>query len=158
MAGPLRVLTACAALCVSFVLLAIIATNYGQYQEYDSQVDGKEGQLRALQSQHSDMKRSLAFLQLPKGREQVLLQNGYLRPGDRILLFPSESKPSSVADDPANASTPTSSPVLSVSPSTSANTAPETGNAWSRASDTLGRWWDDARRASGSHSASREAP
>jgi hypothetical protein len=122
------------ALPLAFVFVAlgtIIAANLAQYREYKGQADTKAAQLAALQAQHDTMKRRLAFLQLPKGREQTLLEHGYIRPGNRILLFPSEPK------------TTTSDKSVTAPPKmqTPAVLQEESGTAWSRAAQSVSRWW-----------------
>ncbi len=112
-------------------LSTIISANYTQYREYQEQADSKASQLSALEAQHDTMKRRLAFLQLPKGREQTLLEHGYIRPGDRILLFPSEPK----TTNSVRKTTPipvTQAPVVA---------REEGGTAWSRAARSVSRWW-----------------
>ena len=154
MAGPTRVVAACAALVVSGLLLAVISSNHAQFRTHQAQADGHAQQLRALQTQHNDMKRRLAFLQLPKGREQVLLKNGYLRPGDRVLLFPDEADSIRAAKTQSSTRTPQSAPVAA----TDSNPQNAVVENRDNTPSTLSRWWNDARRASGSQSANAAQP
>ena len=117
------------------VLSAMMAGNYAQFRKYQVQVDLKASQLAALQQTHGTLKHRLGFLQLPKGREQVLLEHGYIKPGNRILLFPTE---------------PTKSDSLGTSSSTRSNDAADSqgfsdkeegGTAWDRAARTLSEWF-----------------
>ncbi len=154
MAGPTRVVAACAALVVSGLLLAVISSNHAQFRTHQAQADGHAQQLYALQTQHNDMKRRLAFLQLPKGREQVLLKNGYLRPGDRVLLFPDEADSIRAAKTQSSTRNPQSAPVAT----TDSNPQNAVVENRDNTPSTLSRWWNDARRASGSQSANAAQP
>jgi hypothetical protein len=73
-------------------LSTITVANLGQYQEEKAQADAKAEQLAELRAQHDAMKRRLAFLQLPKGREQTLLEHGYIRPARVYCFFPAKRK------------------------------------------------------------------
>lgn len=55
------------------------------------QVAEKQTQLDALERQKNEEQGRLAHLKSEKGREQLLVERGYLKPGDRFLLFPEES-------------------------------------------------------------------
>ena len=63
----------------------------GDHQMLRNGVAQKEVQLAALEKQKHEDEKKLAYLQSEKGQEQILAQRGYLKPGDRILLFPVEA-------------------------------------------------------------------
>lgn len=69
-------------------LLHEIAGAQADHQMMRVSVQQKQTQFAALQEQENEEKRKLAYLQSEKGREQILAERGYLKPGDRILLFP----------------------------------------------------------------------
>ena len=162
-AGPKRVLMACGVLFASGLLGAVMSSNYAQWRQYDAQADDKAQQLSALQTQHDAMKRRLAFSQLPKGREQALMEHNYLKPGDRYLLFPQEDKKTT----PPIATTSTRN-VRSVSAPSDEDPQSETPqnlandnaghSAWSRAGSNVSRWWNDVNRATPSSAATGSAP
>jgi len=82
-----------AASCVACAfLLREISGAQADFRQIHQQVTEKQTQFRALDKQNSDEKARLAHLKSEKGREQLLAERGYLRPGDRILLFPTEEK------------------------------------------------------------------
>ena len=74
-------------------LLRPISGAQSDLNRVHNQVVDKQAQFRALDKQNSDEKNRLAHLKSEKGREQLLAEHGYLRPGDRILLFPTVEKP-----------------------------------------------------------------
>lgn len=53
-----------------------------------SHVAAKQITLAALQAQLDQGKKRLAAFTKGTGRERALAENGYIRPGERILLFP----------------------------------------------------------------------
>jgi cell division protein FtsB len=72
----------------SFVIFFFIAKSYASYREFDGQVKGKTAALRALEEQQKTARAHLTLLESDKGRAQLLVERGYVRPGERILLFP----------------------------------------------------------------------
>jgi hypothetical protein len=98
---------------------------------WDAQVHAREVQLVALQDQLDVGRKRLAVLQSPKGREEILNSKGYIRPGDRFLLFPSTPEEKREAMIPRNDLSP-HPPSMEEGRSTS---------TWRRAGDTLGQWW-----------------
>jgi len=88
-----------AASCVACAfLLNKIGSAQADLRQVHSQVVEKQEQFRVLDKHRNDEKNHLAHLKSEKGREQLLAERGYLRPGDRILLFPIE-KPAPPAAD-----------------------------------------------------------
>ena len=152
-AGPERLLIAACVIGASCLLGAIMSSNYAQFRQYDAQKTEKAQQLSALQTQHDAMKRRLAFLQLPKGREQVLIEHGYLKPGERNLLFPHDDKTTPPATPTTSTRARSDKTALAETPrETPQNLANEdAGNsAWSRTGSNVSRWWNDVNRATGS--------
>lgn len=74
----------------SFLLRAIIVAE-GDFRHLRGQVSEKQIQFAALERQKSEEKNRLAHLKSREGREQLLAERGYLKPGTRILLFPDET-------------------------------------------------------------------
>lgn len=64
----------------------------GDLSPVRERVREKQSQLAALERQNDEEKNHLAHLRSEKGREQLLVERGYHKPGDRFLLFPSESQ------------------------------------------------------------------
>jgi hypothetical protein len=147
-AGPKRVLVAASVILTASLLGAIMSANYAQFRQYDALANAKAQQLQALKTQHEDMNRRLAFLQLPKGREQVLLEHGYLQPNDRILLFPQDEKKAAPLS-----TTKSSSQNNDVSQPVSQTPAPDNSSesSWSRAGNSVSRWWNDVNNATASN-------
>lgn len=84
-----------AASCIACALMVpIMYSVHGDNQMLRNAVDKKETQLAALEKQKHEDEKKLAYLQSEKGQEQILAQRGYLKPGDRILLFPVEAEAS----------------------------------------------------------------
>ena len=150
-AGPKRLLIAAVVLAASGLLGAIMSSNYAQWLQYDAQANEKAQQLQALQTQHDAMKRRLAFSQLPKGREQSLIEHNYLKPGDRYLLFPHDDKKAvfSTATTSTRTKGATSQAPQTQAPQTFASDNAD-GSSLSRAGSSVSRWWNDVNRATGS--------
>lgn len=62
----------------------------------------KQETLNDLKKQEENGRRRLAQLSSPRGREQVLVNNGYIKPGDRLLLFPRTEAEERAARAPRN--------------------------------------------------------
>jgi hypothetical protein len=78
-----------AASCIACALMVpIMYSVHGDNQMLRNAVAKKETQLAALEKQKREDEKKLAYLQSEKGQEQIQAQRGYLKPGDRILLFP----------------------------------------------------------------------
>jgi cell division protein FtsB len=114
---------------VSLVLWFYTAKSYVAYQDFDAQVQIKRTQLRALEDQREAARARVSLLSSDKGRAQLLVERGYLRPGERILLFPArpdEMEKQRAARIPVNDLTP-QPPAL-----------PPT--RWQKLRDSLGGW------------------
>lgn len=77
------------------LLVGEIASAQSDHQTLRVAVREKTAQRDALDKQLSEDSKKLAYLKSEKGREQILAERGYLKPGDRILLFPADPKPDS---------------------------------------------------------------
>lgn len=75
--------------CVSLWPLMLAA--HGNLSTVNLQVVQRQTQLDALERRKVEEQGRLAHLKSEKGREQLLVERGYLKPGDRFLLFPEES-------------------------------------------------------------------
>ncbi len=75
--------------CVS--LWPLVLSAHGNLSTVSVQVAERQVQLDALERQKAEEQGRLAHLKSEKGREQLLVERGYLKPGDRFLLFPEES-------------------------------------------------------------------
>ena len=81
------------------LLLGEIASAQADFLRLRGQVGQKEIQLAALEKQKHEEGKKLAYLQSEKGREQILAQRGYLKPGDRIPLFPEDAPQDELLED-----------------------------------------------------------
>jgi hypothetical protein len=88
--GPWEWIGLAASCVVCVFLMREIVGVEGDHQMLRGAVHQKEIQLAALEKQKAEEKKKLAYLQSEKGRDQILAERGYLKPGDRILLFPVE--------------------------------------------------------------------
>ncbi len=77
----------------SVMLMAMAHVVFRDWRSYESEASIAHAQLSALQEQLDTGQSRLNSLQSPKGREQILVEHGFIRPGDRMLLFPSEATP-----------------------------------------------------------------
>ena len=75
----------------ALLLMGTMFSVHGEYRKWQARVARREGELAALKTQLSVGEKRLAALQSPQGRQQMLIENGYLRPGDRILEFPPDA-------------------------------------------------------------------
>lgn len=69
-------------------LSLLIGRVRGDYQFMREQASNKNAQLTALRAQLDANQKRLDALGGPRGREIILRERGYIRPGERILLFP----------------------------------------------------------------------
>ena len=61
---------------------------WGEYKEVQARVRTKQVTLQALRVQLNRAKKRLSGFDRGSGRERALAENGFVRPGERILLFP----------------------------------------------------------------------
>jgi hypothetical protein len=73
-------------------LLRGIAGAQSEQRRLHAQVYAKQTQLAALDKQKHEEEKKLAYMRSEKGREQILAERGYLKPGDRILVFPADNE------------------------------------------------------------------
>lgn len=78
-----------ASLCVSVFLVRSIALTADDHAKIQEQLHENQLQWSALERQRQEEAQRLSFLKSDEGRGQLLAERGYLKPGDRILLFPS---------------------------------------------------------------------
>ncbi len=78
----------------SLLLMGAIFSVHAEYSKWQTRVTKREEELAALKTQLSVGEKRLAALQSPQGRKQLLVENGFLRPGDRILEFPADAEES----------------------------------------------------------------
>lgn len=74
----------------SLLLMGALFSVHAEYSKWHTRVSKREEELAALKTQLGVGQKRLAALQSPQGRKQLLIENGFLRPGDRILEFPSD--------------------------------------------------------------------
>lgn len=87
------------------ITVVIAGTSVGVYSDYLSmqrRIARKQETLTDLKKQEDNGRRRLAQLSSPRGREQVLVNNGYIKPGDRLLLFPRTEEEARAARVPQN--------------------------------------------------------
>lgn len=137
----------CGALVVWLLLVAYSLDNYRQYRVFQNLAEGRQVQLTALQSQLRAGQQKLAFMQMPQGREQLLMERGYLRPGDRILLFPESENAAAQNAAPTGAVPPSIAPTPVITPQSGAQ---QNTSAWRRTAQTAGSWYQTLREAAGS--------
>ncbi len=116
----------------SIPLSIMLMTNWAEFRSNRAQADFKAAQLASLQGTQDSLEQRLAFLQMPKGREQVLLEHGFIKPSQRVLVFPAtkDVAPSSTRSDDF-------APPADVSANQIAN---QTGTAWQKTARTLSSW------------------
>jgi hypothetical protein len=112
-------------------LTAMIFSVMQDLNSWQTQVNNKQVQLTALEDQLETGRKRLSVLQSPKGREQLLMEHGYIKPGDRILLFPATPEEKQAAQIPKND--------LTAKPASIQGN--RDGSAWRRAGETLRGWW-----------------
>ncbi len=59
-----------------------------EYKEVRAKVQTKQATLHDLRAQLARARKRLAGFNKGSGRERALAENGFVRPGERILLFP----------------------------------------------------------------------
>lgn len=90
---------------ISLLLMAKIFSVQDEHSRWRNRVARREAELAILETQLKMGKRRLAALQSPQGRQELLINNGYLKPGDRYLEFKEDSDESK-AEIPPNDLTP----------------------------------------------------
>jgi hypothetical protein len=90
--GPWEWIGLCASTAACLLLLRGIAGAQSEQHRLRELVTAKQTQLSALNQQKNEEEKKLAYMRSEKGREQVLAERGYLKHGDRILVFPADDK------------------------------------------------------------------
>jgi len=117
---------------ISLFLLAATHVVMGDWRHWQGEVSAREAQMAALDTQLAIGRHRLTTLQAPKGREQLLVEHGFLRPGDRILLFPpTPEEKRAIAQNNSN----------DLSPRAEVSQGEPTGSAVSRAGRSIAEWW-----------------
>ena len=84
------------AAAVSVVIAGAAAGVWSEFQSAQGRVAQKRATLADLRAQLEIGKKRLGALASASGKERVLVENGFIKPGERLLLFPkNSSKPSS---------------------------------------------------------------
>ncbi len=74
-----------ASIVLSLLLMATMFSVHAEYNRWQTRVAQRDAELNALKTQLQTGERRLAALQSPQGRQELLIDNGYLKPGDRYL-------------------------------------------------------------------------
>ena len=122
-------------LIFSLLLMAMTSVVAGDWQRFNDEVARNEKQLKVLNAQLETGKRRLSVLESDKGREQLLIENGYLRPGERILLFPPDAIEKQEMKIAPN----------DLAPQPRVVSSGNNGSPWQRATRTLNQWFDNLR-------------
>ncbi len=125
----------------SLMLMAMAHVVFRDWRSYESEASIAHAQLSALQEQLDTGQRRLSSLRSPKGREQILVEHGFIRPGDRMLLFPAEaaSKPGTPEPSTPEASTSRTQSDIAARRAIH-NAAP--ASPWDRAARAMTGWLD----------------
>lgn len=102
---------------------------HSEYRRMQAQVDIKKEKLTALKAQADVGKRRLAQLRADSTHEATLIDNGYIHPGDRILLFPPTPEEKRQTALPRN----------DMAPPVADENADAGGSLWQRAGHSLHR-------------------
>lgn len=90
-----RRLTGLSLLVVAIVSIPLGMMGWGVWEGYcqarDEKLMPRQALLRDLQAQLQSRQKELRALNTPAGKERALVENGFVRPGERILLFPKDS-------------------------------------------------------------------
>lgn len=118
---------------VSLALMLTIFSVHAEYSKWQMRVTQRQAELDALETQLKTGKQRLAALQSPQGRKQLLIDNGYLRAGDRYLEFPETPEEQRLAAAPLND--------LSPRPDNWDSQTLSGGSIWRGAWNALGARW-----------------
>ena len=121
----------------SLLLMGAMFSVHAEYRKWQTRVHQREDELAALNTQLTVGQKRLAALQSPQGREQLLIEHGYLRPGDRILEFPAAPEETRQAQLPPNDLAPRSEEWN--------NASTANGSMWRIAINSLQRRWAEWR-------------
>ncbi len=122
-------------LVFSLVLIAMTSVVAGDWRRFNGEVARNEAQLKVLTTQLETGKRRLNVLESDKGREQLLIENGYLKPGERILLFPPDAIEKQEMQLAPN----------DLAPQPRVVSSGNNGSPWQRATRTIGDWFSSLR-------------
>ena len=128
---------------VFVALCAMMTANYSQFRRYQRQADFKATQLASLRETQSSLEHRLDFLQLPKGRLQILAEHGFVKNGQRYLQFPEENTTRQTSTDAASSER-SSTRMLETPPLTDKD---DGGSAWQRMESTFSGWMNGLRGA-----------
>jgi hypothetical protein len=76
--------------CFALFLGCALIWAHAEYRTWQARVAKRDADLAACKKILTAGKKRLAALQSPMGQQELLIENGYIKPGDRILQFPSE--------------------------------------------------------------------
>jgi len=79
-------------LCLTVAIGSMAAGVYDRYGKMKGKVADKNGMLVALQKQLDEKKSRLTAMSSSVGKERVLVERGFVRDGERLLLFPKKKK------------------------------------------------------------------
>jgi hypothetical protein len=113
----------------SLALIAMSSVVLRDLRLYESEERIARAQLAALEEQLANGERRLATLKSNKGREQLLVEHGFIRPGDRVLLFPAAPEEESAATARND-----------IAARRGAFREAVSSSAWERASRTVSEW------------------
>ena len=116
---------------ISVVLLGATLGVWSEYRATKARVAARREVLVDLEKQAQNGRQRLKALSNKGGREQLLLENGYIRPGERLLLFPRTAEEQRQALQPKN----------DLSPHTKTDSNPS-GSTWQSAGAVLRGWWN----------------
>jgi hypothetical protein len=75
------------------VIIGGMATGiYARYESVSADVDHKNEVLASLQKQLNEKRQKLSEMSSAVGKERVLVERGFVRDGERLLLFPKDKK------------------------------------------------------------------
>lgn len=125
-----------------------IAGEMREYEAMQARVEEKKQQLAALESQHEVGQRRLAVLRADKTHKSVLIEHGYIRPGDRILLFPRTAEEEREARLPKN----------DLAPHPPLDEEQNAPSLWQRAASRVGSWLGGGKATDNQAQSASEEP